>query len=253
MKELDILIGLGHGPNTFKKTGGKGLKLSDGTIIEEFELNKLMANTLKNSLDENPNIKTGYINEPDINYNLSLPRRKNIINFKKPHLYMSIHHDASKYSKTQGFTIWYWNKNSLTKKLAQELRDELVSRGFIPSPIGNGVGRAIPNVKWPNFYILREPVANGLLIECGYFTNSVDRKKTFDLKYRTDFCNTIKEVLEDFFDIQTNTTTTDYKETNKHIKWLEDLKLIFGKHEAKENITWEEFAIVLKRLYELLN
>ena len=161
-----ICIDVGHGTDTFDKTGGKGIK----GVIEENTLNALVAVDLFKKLSNLKGVKVMYAQKPDMT-DIILSKRVEISNENKADLFISIHHDASSNPEKNGFTFYKWHTNDETKKLCESMTSYLKAFGAKANSL-NIQGCKPDN--WNNFYVVRETKAPAILLECGFFTNKKD-------------------------------------------------------------------------------
>ena len=179
-----IIIDVGH--------GGKDMGTSYNSILEK-DINLKISEKLRNEL-----IKKGasvmLIREND--YDLSSPnakRRKKsdfdnrikLINESNSDLYLSIHINNLSDSKYSGAQVFYLNDN---KKLAEITQSNLNTIAY---------PRSIK--KMPDVYMYDKLKIKGILIECGFISNSNERNKLQSNEYQLLLANTITKSIIEYF------------------------------------------------------
>lgn len=192
-----VAIDIGHLNNTYDKLGSKGIKINR-TNIEEFNLNVLIAESLKSILEsQGISVKMIFSNyktkgEPD---NLSL--RCDFINAFNPDISISIHHDYSSNSSSRGFTIYTWKGNVSTTKIKKQITNHMKKTSKECALNYNGYSICYP--KHQNFALVRQPKCNAMLIECGFFSNWDDIQLTmkyhWSIAYRIA-CGLLNKTIE---------------------------------------------------------
>lgn len=170
MEIKKVVIDIGHKVDTFDKLKAKGTVLN-GKVIEEYELNKIIAVALKNKLECN-GVKT-YFSEPlDSKEPEDFNKRTNGIDKYNPDLCISIHHDANNKSDVRGFTMYTWKGNINTLTIKKQITQYLKKISTENKLNSSGYSLCYPGHN--NFAIVRKPKAPVILLEVGFFTNPND-------------------------------------------------------------------------------
>ena len=175
-----IVIDPGH--------GGKDNGTTNNNVIEK-EINLKISKYLSYYLQKYG--ATVYLTRED-DYDLSFPkanRRKKsdfdnrikLINEYNPDLVISIHQNYYKDPKYSGTQIFYKNNAELAKKLQNKLNDKRLAK-----PISN------------TLYMYNKINGEVLLIECGFLSNSNDRKNLTNEKYIEKYANKIALNLREY-------------------------------------------------------
>lgn len=193
MKELNpklmgkkIIIDVGH--------GGK----DSGTVydkVKEKDINLDIALKLKEELVMN-GVNVILTREGD--YDLSLPnanRRKKsdfdnrieMINSSGADMYISIHINYLGNAKYYGAQVFYTKGN---EKIAESIQGKFVDNLKSPMKV-----RKLSN----DIYMYKKLNIPGILIECGFLSNSNERKKLLDDKYQYKIVNSIVEGLIKYY------------------------------------------------------
>lgn len=180
-----IVIDVGH--------GGKDAGTSYQNVLEK-DLNLAIAFKLKDEL-----IKSGsdVIMTREGDYDLASPdasRRKKsdfdnrikLINDSQADLYISVHINYLDDSSYSGAQVFYEGDNN--KTLATYLQEQL---NMISYP------RSIKPM--PNIYMYQYLKIPGVLVECGFISNSFERKKLQDESYQQLLATTITKGVINYF------------------------------------------------------
>lgn len=180
-----IVIDVGH--------GGKDAGTSYQNVLEK-DLNLAIAFKLKDEL-----IKSGsdVIMTREGDYDLASPdasRRKKsdfdnrikLINDSQADLYISVHINYLDDSSYSGAQVFYEGDNN--KTLATYLQEQL---NIISYP------RSIKPM--PNIYMYQYLKIPGVLVECGFISNSFERKKLQDESYQQLLATTITKGVINYF------------------------------------------------------
>lgn len=163
--------------------------------IKESEINLQIANYLKYYLQKNgANVIMTRNSDNDLS-NPNAKRRKKsdfdnrikIINNSSADLYISIHQNYLTSTKYKGAMVFYNNDN---KKLANVVQSYLNEKN-----IGFKKESLIPN----NTYMYKKLKKKGLLIECGFLSNYIDRNNLADEKYQKKIAQYITEAIIKYY------------------------------------------------------
>ena len=176
-----ILIDPGHGGKdvgtSYKDIYEKDINLSISLYLKE-ELEKYGANVIMTWLGD---------------YDLSTPnasRRKKsdfdnrikIANESNTDLVISIHQNYYKDSKYKGTQIFYKSNKDLSDYLQKNINKDRKTK-----KISN------------TLYMYNKIKSDVLLIECGFLSNSSDRKKLTDIKYQKEYSKTLSKYISEYF------------------------------------------------------
>lgn len=109
-----------------------------------------------------------------------LYRRLLLIKEKKADLYLSIHINWYQNSAMKGAEVLYNPINEKNKILAKFIMNEF--KGKLESP---------RNIKTTDLYMYRNTTTPGVLIECGYLSNKIERNLLQDKRYQEKLSNSI--------------------------------------------------------------
>ena len=167
-----IAIDIGHGSDTYKRTGGKGV-VHNGKVYEEHTFNSATAIELDKVLKYN-GFKTVMYQQP-YSKEIGLTQRTNYYNKIKVDLVWSIHANAGSH-KANGACSFYWHTSEDGKKLAYLFAEEMNKAGY--NTHGNGI-HASERGSWTNMHICRETNMVAMLTENGFMTNPEEFKEIF--------------------------------------------------------------------------
>ena len=179
-----IIIDVGH--------GGKDVGTTYYNLYEK-DLNLQIAKKVETEL-ERLGASTKLIREKD--YDLSSPnsthRKRNdfdnrikIINKSKANLYLSIHINYLENKSYSGAQVFYFKEN---KKLAETIQIEL-NKLTVPRSIK----------KMPSVYMYNKLKIPGVLIECGFLSNSEERSKLKSEDYQIKLANSITKGIINYY------------------------------------------------------
>lgn len=109
-----------------------------------------------------------------------LYRRLLLIKEKKADLYLSIHINWYQNSAMKGAEVLYNPINEKNKILAKFIMNEFKDK--LESP---------RNIKTTDLYMYRNTTTPGVLIECGYLSNKIERNLLQDKRYQEKLSNSI--------------------------------------------------------------
>ncbi len=167
---MRVVFDIGHGSDTWPPA--KGVNLPGGESFAEHDFNSAVAVKAK-ELAEKLGFEVLFTQEPG-RACVTLGSRTAWVNnqhVKKPiDCLVSFHANASDNRKASGWGVFHWHSSANGKRLAElwaKYAKDLLS---IPQ-WGTGIWQCKPDVKWPNFDIVRKPVMPCILIEHFFFTN----------------------------------------------------------------------------------
>ena len=177
-EDFVIIIDAGHG-------GDDGGAVSVGGICEK-DLNLSMSKSLSSNLEA-----MGYhvimtrTDDNDTYGEEGFNKRKDILNRLKyteqyPNsLFISVHMNSSTSSTDKGFTVFYGEKNELSKKIAENIYYAV--ENFAYTSRLRDVKEAPDSV-----YLMNNCTVPAILVECGFISNKTDEALLIDEKYRED-------------------------------------------------------------------
>ena len=177
-EDFVIIIDAGHG-------GDDGGAVSIGGICEK-DLNLAMSKSLSSNLEA-----MGYhvimtrIDDTDTDGEEGFNKRKDILNRLKyteqyPNsLFISVHMNSSTSSTDKGFTVFYGEKNELSKKIAENIYYAV--ENFAYTSRLRDVKESPDSV-----YLMNNCTVPAILVECGFISNKTDEALLIDEKYRED-------------------------------------------------------------------
>lgn len=177
-EDFVIIIDAGHG-------GDDGGAVSIGGICEK-DLNLVMSKSLSSNLEA-----MGYhvimtrTDDTDTDGEEGFNKRKDILNRLKyteqyPNsLFISVHMNSSTSSTDKGFTVFYGEKNELSKKIAENIYYAV--ENFAYTSRLRDVKEAPDSV-----YLMNNCTVPAILVECGFISNKTDEALLIDEKYRED-------------------------------------------------------------------
>lgn len=185
-----VVVDAGHGG-----TDG-GAVAEDGTV--EKDLNLVLALQLQQKLEERGVCVIMTRTEDDDTDGISgfhkrkdLQARTKIGNESGAQAYVSIHINASKSPKDQGFQVWYGTGSGESESLATPIYN-CVRKAEICTRV-----RAVKKV--PNtLYIFRSLTIPSVLIECGFLSNATDLYQLKQESFRNDLCDAICNGILDY-------------------------------------------------------
>ena len=188
--EYTVVVDAGHGG-----TDG-GAVAEDGTL--EKDLNLSIALRLQKKLEERGVRVIMTRTEDDDTDGLSgfhkrkdLEARTKIGNESGAQAYVSIHINASKSYKDQGFQVWYGTGSDKSESLATPICNR-VRNAEICSRI-----RAVKKV--PNtLYIFRSVTVPSVLIECGFLSNATDLYRLKQESFQNALCDALCDGILDY-------------------------------------------------------
>lgn len=104
----------------------------------------------------------------------------------QPDLFLSIHLNASS-SSAWGSQVFYYKNSEAGERLAKCIHDRM-------KPV-TGTRKKISTC---NFRVLRATKALGVLVECGFISNSKERGQLKNTKYHQKLAKSISDGIEDY-------------------------------------------------------
>lgn len=179
LQDTTIIIDPGH--------GGRDSGTTYGDILEK-DINLEISKVLEKELTEQGAIvymtRTRDVDLSSIYDSAKkrgdLYRRLLLIKEKKADLYLSIHINWYQNSAMKGAEVLYNPINEKNKILAKFIMNEFKDK--LESP---------RNIKTTDLYMYRNTTTPGVLIECGYLSNKIERNLLQDKRYQEKLSNSI--------------------------------------------------------------
>ena len=171
-KVINVVIDVSHGGTDFGSTNSD---VNEKSIVAAISKKIELHNS-----DNNVKINLTRIGD----YELSLKERVEIINHIKPDLVLSLHINANKNEKANGYDIFisdksttYLKSNELAEKFVTSFSDKskLIYRGIKTAPL----------------FILKNSDCPALLLELGFLTNDFDRNYVSSENGQTEIAQSI--------------------------------------------------------------
>ncbi len=175
--------------------GGRDPGTRYGNILEK-NLNLEISKVLQKELEKQGAI-VYLIREEDIDFSKDtdyrkkrgdLKRRIEFIESKKSDIYLSIHLNWYNDYYYRGSEILYNNINQNNKILAENLKNSLISNGI-----------KTRELKTTNLFLYRNTNTVGVLVECGFLSNSNDRYLLQTKNYQEKYSKAITEGVISYF------------------------------------------------------
>jgi N-acetylmuramoyl-L-alanine amidase len=190
MAKKGAIIDIGHGSDTFERTGGKGLYYN-GETFEEHHANANVGKRLKKIL-LNHDIDVYFTQPPN---EKEVPASERIAFAEKigkqyGHenvVFISIHFNANSNENVKGACAFYWHTSEKAKTVAQMYAKNMRDNGH--NLHGDGLHESFPS-GWTNLWVCREIPFTSVLTENGFFTNPEELALIRSDKY----CQEIAEI-----------------------------------------------------------
>lgn len=181
LNDMTIIIDPGHG------SLDKGTSYKD---IYEKDINLTISKKLKTELES---LGANIILTRDGDYDLSTPNtntrkrsdfnnRIKLINETNPNLVISIHQNYYKDTKYSGTQIFYKGNKELAEYLQKNINEKRLTK-----PISSSL------------YMYNKINADTLLIECGFLSNTNDRKNLTNENYQTNYTKELAKYIAEYF------------------------------------------------------
>lgn len=117
-----------------------------------------------------------------------LNNRVKYINDSKPDLFISIHLNTYATSDVNGAQVFYQSNNEDSKEMANYIQQSL-----------NVLTNKSRNIKSGDYFILNKTAPLGVLVECGFLSNSYERGKLNSEDYQYKVAKYIQKGIVDYF------------------------------------------------------
>lgn len=254
---LKIAVDAGHGG--FNSTAGK--RTPDGEY--EWNFNNKVVIAFINHMKQYKNVQILRVDDPTGKTDVPLKTRTDKANAWGADIYISFHHNANtgKWGSWTGVETYVYSlNNAKSVELAKA-----VHSGYVQA-----MGIKDRGIKTANFHITRETDMPAILLEGGYMDSSIDIKKMRNDTILNNSGIAIADGIAKHFNLILTKPefvepipTEEVKgvskvkqvvsDTHKEAwEWAKVNKLMNGEN-PKNPLTREQFATVLKRLYDDLN
>jgi N-acetylmuramoyl-L-alanine amidase len=171
MAKKGAIIDIGHGPDTFDRTGGKGI-IVNGEVFEEHTANANVGVRMKKIIEDHgiDVYFTQSPNEPEvsasdrIDFATKIGKQYGYENV----IFISIHFNANSNKEVKGACAFYWHTSEKAKAIAQMYAKNMKDNGH--DLHGDGLHASELN-SWTNLWVCREIPFTSVLTENGFFTN----------------------------------------------------------------------------------
>jgi N-acetylmuramoyl-L-alanine amidase len=171
MAKKGAIIDIGHGPDTFDRTGGKGI-IVNGEVFEEHTANANVGKRMKQIVEDHgiDVYFTQSPNEPEVSADERIEFAKKIgkqYGYENV-IFISIHFNANSNEEVKGACAFYWHTSEKAKAVAQLYAKNMRDNGH--NLHGDGLHESLPS-GWTNLWVCREIPFTSVLTENGFFTN----------------------------------------------------------------------------------
>lgn len=199
-----VIFDIGHGRDTYKRTGGKGVP-----GLEEFDFNQATVKYAK-ELAEFNGIEVVLTQSFD-SKEVILNNRTKYGNKTKATILISYHADAHSNKNMRGHWVFYWYNSNESKQLA------IIWDKYASQIMSNPKKSIQPSIKntWSDFHILRESKQIAILCEHGFMTNSEDLKLLKSDEFRKQCAEVSVRTCCEWFGIEFKKPEVKEKEIKK--------------------------------------
>lgn len=198
---IKVVIDPGHGGyDTGAQYGG----------YNEKDITLTISQKLKKSLEEK-GIRA-YLTRDDDSF-LSLAERVDITNSIRPHVFISIHANAMKTSRTiRGVETYYWTRQS--QKLAFHVHKSILSNINLPDHF----------IRKAKFFVIKYTSSPAILAELAFLSNHDDRALLTSSSSQDKYTKALTDAILKFLDIDTKTPKIEQKKEPEKPKPKEVIK-----------------------------
>lgn len=172
-KKKELAIDIGHGENTYRETGSKGVP-----AMAEFEFNNKVGEFARELAEHN-----GFdvlLTQPLNGRDTPLINRTNLANKENADILISFHADANNSPDANGHWAFYWHTSKNGKRLAEIWLKYAKS---IMKNNSRGIKPSVPKT-WTNFHMVRETKMVALLCEHDFMTSPIGIKNLLSDDFR---------------------------------------------------------------------
>lgn len=211
-----IQLDVGHGSDTWRNGGGKGVS-TGGKVYEEHSFNSIVGIKLKALLEKaGHKVKVTYGPQQPNSPEKSLSSRSSFANSNKVDLFVSIHANwvGTFMNSTNGIAVFYDGYISgsqrliKSKNLAQKMMKRFKAQGqaIYTGGMGDGAG-SIPSYSgsWTDFHVNRVTQMPSVLAELGFMSGNRDFDKIFGSQqatYTDQMAQGMADAINEYFGIE---------------------------------------------------
>lgn len=193
----DLYVNLNPHPYIFIDPGHGGK--DDGASYEgvlEDEINLNIAEFLyEKCINNNYTSRISRVDDYDLASNYAsnrkredLKKRVDLINHSGADIYVSIHVNAFQNKKIHGPMVYYKSGDEISKLLADCSQLEL-----------NNLSKVEKVAHPETYYLFKHCTVKGILIECGFLSNDMEREQLVTSKYQEEIATCIYNGINNFF------------------------------------------------------
>lgn len=195
LKDKVIVIDPGHGGidggTNFEGILEKNINLEIGMILKEKLIKRgatvIMTREVDESLDNDVNSRNRHSED--------LKNRVKIIDDNGADIFVSIHVNYIKNPNKLGPIVFYYDGSQKGKELAEKIQTNLNNlSAYKNMDISINYSPATGN-----YYILRNTLSPGVIIETGFISNELDRKLLLDKGHQDEIAERISKGIIEFF------------------------------------------------------
>ena len=182
-----IYVDAGHGG----KDNGASF---DGVLEDEINL-KIAGFIVNKMIDMGAFVLTSRTSDYDLSNIYDKNKKRNdlinrvkMINDSKVDIFVSIHLNSYSSNEVRGAQVFYQNNDS-SRLLSKYIQDNL-----------NILTNSKKKDKYGDYYLLNRSKRVGVLVECGFLSNSEERNKLIDENYQQKIASKISEGIVEYFD-----------------------------------------------------
>ena len=175
-----------HGNDILEKNINLSISLKLKKELQKRGATVVMTRETDDSLDDH--INNGNRHAED------LRERVRIINTTNVDLFISIHVNYTKNNSKSGPIVFYYTHSEKSRELAEIVQKNLNNLsaykeiGFKRTPVEG------------NYYILKNTLPSGVIIETGFISNEIDRELLLEEKHQKEITILIKNSIVEYFD-----------------------------------------------------
>ncbi|MGE7828952.1 N-acetylmuramoyl-L-alanine amidase [Paenibacillus sp. NPDC093718] len=212
---IKVILDAGHGSDTWKRTGGKGVK-HNGAVFEEHSFNAAVVGYTKELLECN-GIEV-LLTQPLNGNEVPLGTRTAWANKQGAKALISFHADANGNPEAKGHWVFFWHTSANGKRLAQvwdKHADQLLGNSC------RGIQESKPGL-WTNFHMVRETSMPSILVEHAFMTNTEDLQRLQSDSFRRKCAEVAAKAICEYCGVnykEGDTSDMTFKDTKGH--WAE--------------------------------
>lgn len=187
VQNFSILLDPGHGGHDV------GTQSISKPRYQEKSLNLVTAQFVKNYLQQ-LGYQVGMTREQD--KFVSLDKRTQIANERKPTLFVSIHYNSAPSAEAQGVEVFFYQSKDKEKKERMQ-KSKRLAQAVLKNVIANTHAKS-RGVKQANYVVIRDTMMPAILVEGGFVTNEAELEKLKDPTYLKRLAWGIVRGIEDY-------------------------------------------------------